>query len=442
MCLTYCKGNINSMVWNKLSEVEADFFFEKINLQPLEPYISNCSPRKCKCLVCGSIVYPRLSDVKKAKSCVKCQGKNTGKRIRLSEVEINATAKKMNVKLLGSYENSRTPIKAKCLKCKNIIYPTIGRLRDGVGCMHCGRLKTATARTIPKDIALEAFRIAKLEVLSEYRKATEPVRVLCLICKKHSTKSLKDLKSGRRCYTCGRKISASKNKLDSNYLINIAREQNLVPIGTINSVKKKTTFRCLGCSRTFEMFFSSIQRGSSCRFCSRTEIDPKEAHAYMVKHHLKPQEPFKKSAVKWKCKCLKCGNIVFPTFNNVSTSGGGCKYCRSAGYNPSFGGHLYLIYSPKFDSYKIGISNLKSRIRVHESKNWSLIRKWEFEDGHIPPELEEQVLIHIRRKWELAWSVEAKDMPQGGHTETFSAIDLPESRIIRLVASKIKDLMD
>jgi hypothetical protein len=427
------------MVWNKLSEKEADFFFERIKLQPLEPYISNGSPRKCKCLVCGSIVYPRLGDVKKAKSCVKCQGKNTGKSIRLSEAEVVSTAKKMNVKLLEAYENSRTPIKAKCLKCKNIIYPTIGRLRDGVGCMHCGRIKSASARAIPKDIALEAFRIAKLEVLSEYKRATEPVKVLCLICKKHSTKSLKDLKTGRRCYTCGRAQASLNRRLNQDYMADVALLQRLKPIGQIKPVRENSKFECLKCQRQIQMTFSSIQRGAYCRFCSRTEIDPKEAYDYMVKNHLVPQEPFKKSATKWKCRCAKCGNTVFPTFNNVSTSGGGCKYCRSAGYNPSFSGHLYLMYNAEFDSYKIGISNLKSRIRRHELRDWSIVRIWEFENGLVPPELEEKVLTHIRENWKLAWSVEAKDMPQGGHTETFSAIDLPESRIIRLVASKIKN---
>jgi hypothetical protein len=31
-------------------------------------------------------------------------------------------------------------------------------------------------------------------------------------------------------------------------------------------------------------------------------------------------------------------------------------------------------------------------------------------------------------------------MPQGGHTETFSSIELPESKVIKLVDSKIRSL--
>jgi hypothetical protein len=36
--------------------------------------------------------------------------------------------------------------------------------------------------------------------------------------------------------------------------------------------------------------------------------------------------------------------------------------------------------------------------------------------------------------------VDAKSMPQGGHTETFSSIELPESKVIKLVDSKISSL--
>lgn len=430
------------MVWNKLTEEEADKFFFKIKLKPLEPYISNGTPRKCKCLICGSIVYPRLGDVKKAKSCVKCQGKQTGKKIRLTPDQIEKITSTMKVKLLEPYENSRTPIKAKCLICRNIIHPTIGRLSVGVGCSHCGKLRGAKKRLIPAEMALSDFKKAKLRVLSDYINSNTAVKVLCLVCKKKSTKTYRDLKSGRRCYTCGRKAGSIKRRLDDKYKIEIAARQNLVPIKEISNVRKNSEFKCLTCNREILMTFASIQRGASCRFCSKTEVDPQEAEKYMIKNHLKPQEPYFKSAAPWKCRCLKCKNIVYPTYNRVTTFGGGCIYCRSAGYNPSFEGHLYLLFNPKFDSYKVGISNIKARIRVHELKGWVVVRKWDFEDGRLPPVLEEKLLDYIRIKWKLPWSVEAKAMPQGGHTETFSGIGLPEAKVIRLINSMIKSLQE
>jgi hypothetical protein len=425
---------------NKLDPKEVDKYYQRIKLKPLEPYINNHTPRKSECLVCGSIVYPRFSDVKKAKSCVKCQGKNTGRSIRLGDKEINLTAKKMKIKLLQPYTNSRTPIKAKCLVCQNTIYPTLSRLRAGVGCLYCGRVKSSTARLIPKDIALRDFKIAKLRVLSEYKNSHQILKVQCLVCKKFSTKSYKDLKSGRRCYTCGRADSARKRRLSLQYINEISKRQQMILLGEPKPGKQNSKFKCLQCQRVIEMTIFSIQRGASCRFCSRTEVDPKEAQKYMIKNHLKPLESYLKSAAPWKCRCLKCKNIVYPTYNRVKTFGGGCIYCRSAGYNPSYEGYIYLLFSPKFDSYKLGISNIKGRIRAHELKGWTVVRKWDFNDGHIPPILEEEILRHIRIKWKLPWSVDTKSMPQGGHTETFSSVNLPEIKVLRLVETKIRSV--
>jgi hypothetical protein len=381
-----------------------------------------------------------LNDVKKAKSCIKCQGKKLALKIRLSDQEVLKSAKQMRIRLLEPYVNSRTPIKARCLVCKNQISPTIGRLRAGVGCTYCGRVKSSKSRLLPLDVVLKDFEDAKLELLEEYTKSHQAVKVRCLVCRKTSTKTYKDLKQGKRCYTCGRAQASLSRRLNQEYMVATALLQSLKPIGQINPVRQSSKFECLKCRRQIQMAFSSIQNGASCRFCSRTEIDPKEAFAYMVKNHLKPQEPFKKSASKWKCLCVKCGNIVSPTFNQVSTSGGGCKFCRSAGYNPSFEGHLYLLHNPTFDSYKLGISNIKARIRRHELRGWIVVRKWDFEDGRIPPLLEESLLKHVRTHWNLPWSVLAMDMPQGGHTETFSAIGLPEQKVLRLINSKIRSI--
>jgi hypothetical protein len=324
--------------------------------------------------------------------------------------------------------------------CKNIIYPTIGRLSVGVGCYHCGLVKSAKARLIPTEVALNDFNKAKLKVLSKYINSRKPLKVLCLVCNTKSTKTYHDLKSGRRCYTCGRNTTAIKKRLDKQYKITTAKQQNLLPISEIQNIRKNSWFKCLMCSRSIKMTFASIQSGASCRFCSRTEVDPKEAHAYMIKNHLKPLEPYFKSSAKWKCRCLKCKNIVYPTYNRMKTFGSGCIYCRSAGYNPSFEGHLYLLINPKFDSYKVGISNIKARIRVHGLKGWTVVTKWDFADGRVPPVLEEEVLRHIRTKWKLPWSIDAKSMPQGGHTETFSSVDLPEIKVLRLVETKIKSV--
>lgn len=56
-------------------------------------------------------------------------------------------------------------------------------------------------------------------------------------------------------------------------------------------------------------------------------VDPKKARELMIKSNLKPLEPYLKSSHKWKCKCMTCGEIVFPKYNMIKRGQGGCLKC-------------------------------------------------------------------------------------------------------------------
>ena len=56
-------------------------------------------------------------------------------------------------------------------------------------------------------------------------------------------------------------------------------------------------------------------------------IDPELAVKAMTKANLTPQEVFPGSVKKWRCKCEKCGNEVFPTYNAIQQGRGGCGFC-------------------------------------------------------------------------------------------------------------------
>jgi hypothetical protein len=59
-------------------------------------------------------------------------------------------------------------------------------------------------------------------------------------------------------------------------------------------------------------------------------IDPKKAEKVMRVAGARPLVPYKKSATKWKCKCLKCETIIFPTYNSVNSGRRNpCKHCAA-----------------------------------------------------------------------------------------------------------------
>jgi hypothetical protein len=56
-------------------------------------------------------------------------------------------------------------------------------------------------------------------------------------------------------------------------------------------------------------------------------LDEAEAFEIMKSADFLPLEPYKLIKEPWKCKCLRCGNIVQPILNNVKSGQRGCRTC-------------------------------------------------------------------------------------------------------------------
>ena len=55
--------------------------------------------------------------------------------------------------------------------------------------------------------------------------------------------------------------------------------------------------------------------------------DPIVVREAMLKAGLEPLEPYQNAIAKWKCKCLGCGEIVYPKYNQIQQGVGGCNRC-------------------------------------------------------------------------------------------------------------------
>ena len=51
-----------------------------------------------------------------------------------------------------------------------------------------------------------------------------------------------------------------------------------------------------------------------------------EAESIMLELGLQPLEPYVNNTTKWKTKCLKCSQIIYPMFQSVK-AGHGCRNC-------------------------------------------------------------------------------------------------------------------
>jgi hypothetical protein len=140
----------------------------------------------------------------------------------------------------------------------------------------------------------------------------------------------------------------------------------------------------------------------------------------MLEAGLQPLEPYQGTDFKWKCRCLNCKKVVFPRHHSVVGGQGGCKYCATKGMDFNAPGYVYLIVHHEYDALKVGIGGSEKRLKDHNKFGWKLVNRWNYTTGHKASLVEEKILKHLRQDLKLAYYLSKEDMPQAGHTETFS----------------------
>jgi DNA-directed RNA polymerase subunit M/transcription elongation factor TFIIS len=101
-------------------------------------------------------------------------------------------------------------------------------------------------------------------------------------------------------------------------------------------------------------------------------VDPKKAKALMIKANLQPLEPYTRSMDKWKCKCMNCGQIVYPKYCSIKQGQGGCKYCAHI----KKANRMKVLHATGKISYK------KKRPRIDEKQAIKILKSF----GRSPKE--------------------------------------------------------
>jgi len=56
-------------------------------------------------------------------------------------------------------------------------------------------------------------------------------------------------------------------------------------------------------------------------------LNPDDAAALMRAARLEPLVPYPGSASKWKCRCMRCNEVVYPLHSSIKQGRGGCNFC-------------------------------------------------------------------------------------------------------------------
>jgi recombinational DNA repair protein (RecF pathway) len=383
----------------------------KKSLQPLEPYQGSASKWKCKCLRCGKVSSPRFSAIRDGKhGCLWCAKKIVD--------PIEARKKMMVAKLkpLVSYPGSDKGWLCECLICKREVTPTYGSIRSGQGgCKWCKKV----APRIDPMFATQFFLQKDIQPLEPFKSSHSNWKSRCLRCENQINPRYHDVKQGgggcKYCApnfvnenrilkvmndallvpqekypgskanwkvlhkTCGRIFKIQYQNLRKGgscrycagkavipkEAVEAMRRSGFKPLSPYNGANKPWKCKCLVCNRiVYPTYGSVVGRGGGCAYCTGLKVDVKDAKKLMRMNNLEPLEPFPGAGKKWKCKCQVCKRTVSPRYTSIQSGQGGCRWCAEWGIDYSSPGYLYLMTNPEFSAHKLGIGNaIRSRGR-------------------------------------------------------------------------------
>ena len=149
----------------RLDEDTAKMRLKELNLEPLEPYVKSDQNWKCRCLLCGETVFPKLKNLQRGDGgCFKCGMKKAGLANRLSEEEALNIIEKAGFVALEPYVNALAKWKMRHSVCNAIVYPKLNSINISagktIGCAVCSGHQVEVGwndlQTTHPQLALEA----------------------------------------------------------------------------------------------------------------------------------------------------------------------------------------------------------------------------------------------------------------------------------------------
>ena len=424
----------------KIDPEEAERIMLKGGWEPLEPYRSALSPWKSKCIKCGLVGTPQFSNVQRGSGCTVCKNSEKVSPRKISDTMAEEIMTQAGMKPLEPYKNTKAPWKCKCMTCKKITSPALGNVIQGhKACAYC------TGHKVDSVDAVKVMKKAKLRPLEPYRDANSPWKCECLKCGQITTPAYAWIKGGQGgCRPCGMKEGGKKNLLSEKIAKEVMKKAGLKPLEKYLKSDQPWKCMCLVCKKVVYPSYANVNAGNSgCIYCMGGKVDEEDAIKLMRKNGFEPLEPYVDNKKKWKSLHIKCGNIVYPLYNTIQNRGGGCSTCADYGLTYNAPAYFYIMQHDEYQSIKIGISNNEAtpnRVRSHEIEGWKLFKIFNFDTGQIAFDIENRILKWIRTEKQLGIHLNKEMMKQGGYSETIDANEISVLEIEKFIKNLIKGL--
>jgi hypothetical protein len=407
----------------------------------LEPYKNALAPWKSVCIKCGLIATPTFANVQNGSGCTKCKNAEKIDPKKLTEKEAVQIMLDAGLKPLVPYKSTKTPWDSLCLNCGKVTSPQLGNVRiTKISCAYCSGFK------VDADDAVKFMQLKNLIPLEPFRNATVKWMCKCAVCGRTVYPAYSWIKAGQGgCVSCGREATAKSHRYTHEMTVETMNEASLEPLEDYRASDAPWKCRCLKCDRVVFPSFSNVKNGhAGCAFCSGNAVHPEDAERTMLEKGYEPLEPYVgHNKRKWKSRHIQCGTIVYPYYNTIQNGKGGCSVCADYGLKLEDPAYVYIMIHEELRSLKVGISNNKAkpnRIKSHAIHGWKLYKKIDVPNGAIATDIEAKTFYWIRKELGLGVHLSKELMKSGGYSETIDAEEITLLQIDRHIQEIIYEL--
>ena len=107
-------------------------------------------------------------------------------------------------------------------------------------------------------------------------------------------------------------------KIDSRVAVNEMKSAGYKPLKLYLNSKHPWKCKHLKCGEIITPTYNQIQQGwRGCIHCSGEYVDPTKAEKQMIAAGMIPQEPYPGKDKPWKCICTRCNKVINSTYVGV-----------------------------------------------------------------------------------------------------------------------------
>jgi hypothetical protein len=411
----------------KLTQLEWDRRAQGAGFIWLEPVSQSTVRTQARCLN-GQHEFAIIPSTA-SRGCPLC--KNPANRKRLSTEEIDEVFFSAGFDPLEPYAGKDVLRFSRCRHCGREFGVRYSHVRDGGGCAYC-----SGKRLDPEEVEA-VFTQAGLEPLEPYAKNTRPRRCRCKKCGRETAPTFSNLKKGTGgCkYCAGRAVVLAE--VDEAFAA-----ASLQPLEDYAGADAPRRCRCTNCGGIISPSWTSVKQGIGCAYCAGRRVTHDGVDQIFSDAELEPLEPYVNAKTRRRSRCLRCGTVVFPTYDNLKQGQGGCASCAEFGFNPTLPSILYLLEADEDSALKIGIAKRsdlargQARLDAHSVRGWHTVRVWELATGEQAREIEQGTL----RWWRDDLGLPPARKRGSGFTETVSAEHMTIRRVVRHVNKRLREM--